>query len=85
MDEPPPIAESSPDPQIVEELHTALLEAVNTLFPKNRSVISLFYHEQFSLQEVANRLNISVSALKGRLHKSHHQLREQLSLLADLG
>ncbi len=66
-----------------EEFHTALLEAVDTLSPKNRSVILLFYYEQFSLQEVANRLNISVSAVKGRLHKSRHQLREQLSLLQD--
>jgi len=86
VDEPPPIVGSSPDPQLVaeqEELHTALLEAVDTLSPKNRSAILLFYHEQFSLQEVANRLNISVSAVKGRLHKSRHQLREQLSLLQD--
>ena len=86
VDEPPPIAGSSPDPQIVaeqQELHTTLLEAIDTLSPKNRSVILLFYHEQFSLQEVANRLNISVSAVKGRLHKARHQLREQLSLLQD--
>jgi RNA polymerase sigma factor (sigma-70 family) len=86
VDETPPIAGSSPDPQLVaeqEELYTALLEAVDTLSPKNRSVILLFYHEQFSLQEVANRLNISVNAVKGRLHKSRHHLREQLSPLQD--
>lgn len=86
VNEPLPIAGSSPDPQLVaeqEELRTALLEAVNTLSPKNRSAILLFYHEQFSLQEVANRLNISVSAVKGRLHKSRHQLRERLSPLQD--
>jgi RNA polymerase sigma-70 factor, ECF subfamily len=41
----------------------------------------LFYHQQFSLEEVANYLNISVGAVKGRLHKSRHQLREQLSPL----
>jgi RNA polymerase sigma-70 factor, ECF subfamily len=80
----PPIAASSPDPQIVaeqEELHIAVLAAVDTLSPKNRSAILLFYHEQFSLEEVANYLNISVGAVKGRLHKSRHQLREQLSPL----
>ncbi|AFZ28700.1 RNA polymerase, sigma-24 subunit, ECF subfamily [Gloeocapsa sp. PCC 7428] len=66
-----------------EELHTALLEAVDTLSPKNRSAILLFYYQQFSLQEVANRLNISVSAVKGRLHKSRHQLRNQLSRLQE--
>ncbi|MDJ0636655.1 MAG: ClpX C4-type zinc finger protein [Xenococcaceae cyanobacterium MO_188.B29] len=41
-------------------------------------VPKLFYQEQLSLQEVADRLNISVSAVKGRLHKSRHQLRKQL-------
>jgi RNA polymerase sigma factor (sigma-70 family) len=86
VDEQQPIAGSSLDPQLVaeqEELHTAVLDAVDTLSPKNRSAILLFYHEQFSLEEVANRLNISVVAVKGRLHKSRHQLREQLSPLQD--
>lgn len=72
----------SPDPQQVAEqteLRTILREAVNTLSHKNRSATLLFYHEQLSLQEVANRLNISVSAVKGRLHKARHQLRAQLS------
>ncbi len=86
VDESLPIAGSSPTPQLVaeqEELHTALLEAVDTLSHKNRSATLLFYHEQFSLQEVANRLNISVSAVKGRLHKARYQLRERLSPLQD--
>lgn len=79
-----PIVESSPDPQQIaqqEELHTTLLEAVDTLSPKNRSAILLFYHEQLSIKEVANRLKISVSAVKGRLHKARRQLRERLSPL----
>jgi RNA polymerase sigma factor (sigma-70 family) len=84
VDEPLSIAGSLPDPQLVaeqEELHTALLEAVDTLSHKNRLATLLFYHEQLSLQEVANHLNISVSAVKGRLHKARHQLREKLSPL----
>ncbi|MEO0458552.1 MAG: sigma-70 family RNA polymerase sigma factor [Cyanobacteria bacterium P01_A01_bin.114] len=71
----------SPDPQQVAEqaeLRTTLLEAVDNLSDKNRSATLLFYHEQLSLQEVANRLNISVSAVKGRLYKARHQLRAQL-------
>lgn len=79
--EPLPIDESSPDPQQVaeqKELHTALLEAVDTLSHNNRQATLLFYHEQLSLQEVAVRLNISVAAVKGRLHKARHQLRERL-------
>lgn len=84
VDESLPIAGSSPDPQMVaekEELHTAVLEAVNALSHKNRLATLLFYNEQLSLQEVANHLNISVSAVKGRLHKARHQLRERLSPL----
>jgi RNA polymerase sigma factor (sigma-70 family) len=86
VDEQQPIAGDSCDPQLVaeqEEIRTTVLDAVDTLSPKNRSAILLFYHEQFSLEEVANRLNISVVAVKGRLHKSRHQLREQLSPLQD--
>jgi RNA polymerase sigma factor (sigma-70 family) len=65
------------DPQLVaeqEELHTALLEAVDALSAKNRLATLLFYREQLSLQEVADRLNISIGAVKGRLHKARHQL-----------
>jgi RNA polymerase sigma factor (sigma-70 family) len=72
------------DPQLIaerEELYTALLEAVATLSDKNRVATLLFYHEQLSLQEVADRLNISIGAVKGRLHKARHQLRSRLSPL----
>ncbi|MEO0535506.1 MAG: sigma-70 family RNA polymerase sigma factor [Cyanobacteria bacterium P01_A01_bin.123] len=85
-DEGSPLTERSPNPQQwaeQKERHMALQEAVNALSPKNRSAILLFYHRQFSLQEVANRLNISVGAVKGRLHKSRRQLRAQLSRLQD--
>lgn len=81
VDKPLLIAESSRDPQQVaeqRELHTALLEAVDTLSPKNRLATLLFYRDQLSIKEVANRLDISVSAVKGRLHKARHQLRERL-------
>jgi RNA polymerase sigma-70 factor, ECF subfamily len=86
LDEPLAIAANSPDPQLVaeqEELRLTLLEVIDTLSPKNRSATLLFYHQQCSLQEVANHLSISVSAVKGRLHKSRYQLREQLSLLQE--
>ncbi|VEP15856.1 conserved hypothetical protein [Hyella patelloides LEGE 07179] len=79
--EPLSIGESSPDPQQIaeqRELHTALLQAIDGLSHRNRLATLLFYQEQLSLQEVADRLNISVGAVKGRLHKARHQLRKQL-------
>jgi RNA polymerase sigma factor (sigma-70 family) len=86
MDEALLTAESSSDPQQIaeqREIRTELVRAIKTLSHKNRSATILFYHEQLSLQEVANHLNISVGAVKGRLHKARHQLREQLSPLQD--
>ena len=84
--EPLSINDKSPDPQqVVEwrEISAALLEAIDALSDKNRLATLLFYREQLSLQEVANRLDISVGAVKGRLHKSRHQLRKQLLPFGD--
>ena len=76
-----PINKSFSDPPQIaeqEEVYGELLQALDTLSYKNRQATLLFYREQLSLREVADRLNISVSAVKGRLHKSRHQLRRQL-------
>lgn len=70
-----------PDPQQLaeeHELHELILEAVNTLSPKNRMATLLFYQEQLTMQEVAASLGISIVAAKGRLHKARNQLRSQL-------
>ena len=70
-----------PDPQQVleaRELHAIVLEAVDTLSPKNRSATLMFYFEQLSLTEIAMLLGISTSAVKGRLYKSRQHLRESL-------
>lgn len=79
--EPLSIYGSSPDPQqIVEqqEVYAELFKAFDILSHKNRQATLLFYQEQLSLREVADRLDISVSAVKGRLYKARHQLKRQL-------
>lgn len=71
----------APDPQEIaeeQELHRRVLEAVNTLSPKNRAATLLFYYGELSLQEIAANLGVSIGAVKGRLHKARRQLREQL-------
>ena len=76
-----PVVSMEPDPQeAVEarELHQLVMQAVNALSPKNREATLLFYYEQLSLREIAAILGVSVTAVKGRLHKSRTQLREQL-------
>ena len=60
------------------ELHETVLQAVQALSPKNRAATLLFYYEQLSVREIAATLDVSVAAVKGRLHKSKRQLRELL-------
>ena len=73
-----------PDPQEVveaDELHRTVLRAVSSLSPKTRAATLLFYYEQLTVREIAATLGISVAAVKGRLHKARHRLRD---LLADI-
>ena len=79
-----PFMTISPDPMKIaeeQELYGLVLEAVNALSPKNRTATLLFYFEQLTLHQIAACLGISMTAVKGRLHKARRQLKAQLSLL----
>lgn len=79
-----PFLTAAPDPQEVaeeRELHRVVVEAVKALSPKNRAAALLFYFEQLSLREIAAILEVSVAAVKGRVHKVRKQLRERLLLV----
>ncbi len=60
------------------ELHHIVLRAVRQLSAANRTATLLFYYQELSLPEIAALLDISVTAVKGRLHKSRQQLKQQL-------
>lgn len=69
------------DPHTVaetRELHTRVLDAVNALSPENRAATMLFYYDGLSLDEISAVLEISIVAVKGRLHKSRARLRQEL-------
>lgn len=75
------------DPQVMaeeRELRAHVLQAVQRLSPKERAVTLLFYYEQYSLQEIATILALSVTAVKGRLHRARKQLRGQLASLYEV-
>jgi RNA polymerase sigma factor (sigma-70 family) len=77
-------SDAAPDPQWAaeeRELHRKVLEAVKTLPSASQAATLLFYYESLSLQEIAAILGISVTAVKGRLHKARKRLEEQLSAL----
>ena len=61
-----------------QELYNLVLEAVNSLSPKNRTTVLLFYFEQLTIDEISALLNSSATAIKGRLYKSRKQLKAKL-------
>ena len=72
---------ASPNPLKVaqeQEIYDLVLEAVNSLSPKNRTTVLLFYFEQLTVYEIAALLNISATAVKGRLYKARKQLKDKL-------
>jgi RNA polymerase sigma factor (sigma-70 family) len=75
----------APDPQTMvemRELHEIVLAAVDTLSPANREAVLLYYYEQLPLREIGMLLGISVTAVKGRLHKSRRQLADYFTTFA---
>ncbi|MEG0730908.1 MAG: sigma-70 family RNA polymerase sigma factor [Vagococcus sp.] len=55
-----------------------LLEACFELNEKDRLIIHLFYFEGYSLKEIADLLEISLSATKTRLSRARDVLREKV-------
>ena len=62
-----------------EELATLLDDAVQSLKPAYRTVFILRDIEELSIEETAEALNLSISAVKSRLLRARLQLREKLT------
>jgi RNA polymerase sigma factor (sigma-70 family) len=66
------------DPYDTLEVRWVVQQAVWELSPGNRAALLLFYYDDLSLEEVAGRLEVSLVAVKSRLHKGRRQLRQRL-------
>ena len=55
-----------------------LFEAVMKLPEKQRTVIHLFYYEDYSIKEIADILKLSESNVKTRLTRGRAMLKEHL-------
>jgi RNA polymerase sigma-70 factor (ECF subfamily) len=62
-----------------EELSTVLNEAIQSLKPAYRTVFILRDIEELSIEETAQILGLSISAVKSRLLRARLQLREKLT------
>jgi RNA polymerase sigma factor (sigma-70 family) len=63
------------------ELQALIYQQLDNLSPKNRAAMLLFYYGQRSLDEIAEELGISVTAVMSRLYKSRKLLKAQLAPL----
>ena len=57
------------------DLEPLMDAAVNSLSNKNRESVILFYFQEHSIKQIAERLHISEAAVKRRLHESRNRLR----------
>ena len=61
------------------EMDKELWEAVDSLAPKYRVVVHLYYYEGYSQEEIAEILKISRTAVQTRVSRAKSQLKEVLS------
>ena len=65
----------------MREEHRLVLRALDLLPPDTLVVLSLFYGEGFDTSEMADALEISVTAVTSRLSRARTRLREQIAAL----
>jgi len=74
----------SADPNSTTRTHDpALVEALSQLDPAYRLPILLHYYADLSLEQVSQSLNLSIPAIKSRLHRARAQLRNSLAELEE--
>ncbi len=72
------IASPHPDPQQTS-VHQELHNAVRNLAPRYRAVISLYYWQGLSYEEISETLEVPVGSIRGWLHRAKAELRKELS------
>jgi RNA polymerase sigma-70 factor (ECF subfamily) len=63
----------------------ALVQALAQLDPAYRLPVLLHYYADLSLEQVSHSLNMSVAAVKSRLHRARAQLRNSLAEAEETG
>ena len=64
-----------PDPEAAVAEQLAVQEALDALAPKYRIPLLLYVHEGWKVREIAEMLDLSVSAVKMRLCRAREQFR----------
>jgi len=79
--EPVRLATASPNPEVVatdRDREAWIQELMNVLSPTDRAALTLHYWYDCSYKEIAEVLDLTVSAVKSRLYRARRALAEQM-------
>jgi RNA polymerase sigma-70 factor (ECF subfamily) len=79
--EPVRLASASPNPETVvteREREAWIQQLISTLSPTDRAAITLHYWYDYPYKEIAEMLDLTVSAIKSRLYRARRTLAEQM-------
>ncbi len=74
-----PIPDANPGPEATFHIHEdqrRVQSLLTTLNPQDRAAVVMYYWYDFSYEEIAVSLNLSVSAIKSRLHRARLSLAQ---------
>jgi RNA polymerase sigma-70 factor, ECF subfamily len=74
-----PIPDAKPGPEASFHLHEdqrRVQSLLSSLNPQDRAAVVMYYWYDFSYEEIAGSLNLSVSAIKSRLHRARLSLAQ---------
>jgi RNA polymerase sigma-70 factor (ECF subfamily) len=74
-----PIDEADGETESVGEVGHDLFSAVNSLETKYRTVIYLFYYENYSVKQIAALLKKNPSTVRTQLQRAREQLKDKLN------
>ena len=74
----------NPERQVEEQEQQAMIRRLlDTLSPKDRAVVTLFYWEDLSYEEIAQATDLTISAVKSRLFRARRALAEEMQALQE--
>ncbi len=70
----------APDEQLVnKEMESLLLRSIESLPIIQKTVLHLFHHDDFSLQEISEVTSLPVTTIKSHLFRARKQLKEEMN------
>ena len=63
-----------------KEQEQQIWRAIQSMTPKHRSAVILYYYEQFSVAEIAKILGVFEGTVKSRLHKARKLIAEKIQV-----